>query len=631
MQPDLNQIQAGINLLVNRLLPRQSVDGSWRLGFIDSGTSTDAAAIMLLQSMQVPKPKLVAALRERIELMQGSDGAWRIYPNEAPGHAAATAECYFALQFAGRTPNEPHMKRARESLQALGGLSRIESLVTKFLLAAVGQYRWPRWFPVPLTLMLLPKSAPLHFYQFSGYARVHMAPMLILGDRKPAFTLPSIIPLEPLRSESEELRLQQGSWQRHFHYKLRQLDDDRLQLHQQATDRAVSFMQARIESDGSLYSYATATILMVHSLRALGFKAEHPLIAGALQALETLLAPDWTLHGRAATLQNTTSTVWDTALISHALQAAGFSPSHPSIMRAGQFLLSRQHTKLGDWKHNVVDPEPGGWGFSNINTIHPDNDDTTAVLRAIHSLTVDVSATSRERGLKWLLAMQNSDGGWAAFERNQDNKLISWVPLDGAEDAATDPSTPDLTGRTLEYLGRFARLTTEHHFIRRAANWLYSHQELDGSWYGRWGVCYIYGTWAALTGLASVNESPQHPRIRRAVNWLHSIQHADGGFGESCGSDEVKRFVPLPTSTLVQTAWALDALIAVHETPTEGMQRACTYLLRNLPGEHLQQQSLAARYPNGAGLPGYIYTCYESYPLIWPLLALAHYRNKYSE
>ncbi|REE88575.1 sporulenol synthase [Paenibacillus taihuensis] len=628
MQLELNQVQAGINLLVNRLLPRQQLDGSWRLGFVDAGTSTDTAAIMLLQSMQVPKPKLIAALRERIESMQGADGAWRIYPNEASGNAAATAEGYFALQFAGKSPNEPLMKRARAALLELGGLSRIDSLLTKFLLATVGQYRWPRWFPVPLTLMLLPKSAPIHFFRFSGYARVHMAPMLILGDRKPSFTLPSIVPLQTERSADEEVRVQQGSWQRHFHYSLRRLDGDRLQLNQQATDRAVSFMQERIEADGTLYSYATATILMVHALRALGFKADHPLIARAIQGLESYLTSDWSQHNRVTTLQNVTSAVWDTALISHALQAAGLSAAHPAISRAGQYLLSRQHQKLGDWQLGVAEPEHGGWGFSEFNTINPDNDDTTAALRAIHALPEDAAA-ARERGLQWLLAMQNSDGGWAAFERNTNSKLISWVPLEGADDAATDPSTPDLTGRTLEYLGRYARLTTEHRFIRRAANWLYSYQEPDGSWYGRWGVCYIYGTWAALTGLAAVSESPQHPQIRRAVNWLHSIQHEDGGFGESCDSDTKKRYVPLPASTLVQTAWALDALIAVHDAPTDAIDRACAYLLRELPTEHQQQLSLAVRYPNGGALPGYMYTAYESYPLVWPLLALAHYRSKY--
>lgn len=630
MQLELNQVQAGINLLVNRLLPKQNTDGSFRLGFVDAGTSTDAAAIMLLQSLQAPKPQLLNLLQERIEAMQSADGAWRSYPNEAAGHAAATAECYFALQFAGRSPNEPLMKRAREALQELGGLSRIDSLLTKFLLATVGQYRWPRWFPVPLTLMLLPKSAPIHFFKFSGYARVHMAPMLILGDRKPSFTMPSVVPLQPLRSADEEIKLQQGSWQRHFHYSLRQLDGDRLQLNQQATDRAVSFMQERIEADGTLYCYATATILMIHALRAVEFKIDHPLIAGAIQGLETYLTSDWTQHNRTTTLQNVTSAVWDTALISHALQAAGLSSSHPAIVRAGQYLLSKQHRKLGDWQFGVTDPEPGGWGFSHANTINPDIDDTTAALRAIHPYALpEDDAAARERGLQWLLAMQNSDGGWAAFERGANSKLISWVPLDGAEDAATDPSTADLTGRTLEYLGRYARLTTEHRFIRRAANWLYSYQEPDGSWYGRWGVCYIYGTWAALTGLAAVSESPQHPQIRRAVDWLRSIQHEDGGFGESCASDIVKRYVPLPASTLVQTAWALDALIAVHDAPTEAIDRACAYLLRELPGEHQQQQSFAARYPNGGALPGYMYTCYESYPLIWPLLALAHYRTKY--
>jgi sporulenol synthase len=221
--------------------------------------------------------------------------------------------------------------------------------------------------------------------------------------------------------------------------------------------------------------------------------------------------------------------------------------------------------------------------------------------------------------------MQNADGGWAAFERNCSNPLLKWLPLEGAEDAATDPSTADLTGRTLDYLGGTLRLGREQAFIRRAAQWLYSHQERDGSWYGRWGICYIYGTWAALTGLAAVGEQPDHPQIRKAVKWLAGIQQPDGGFGESCISDRRKTYVPLPYPTLSQTAWALDALTAASQKPLPEALAAADYLLSRLLSEGPQ-----SRYPTGAGLPGHFYTSYESYPLIWPLLALSNFRSKYS-
>ncbi|SDW60741.1 prenyltransferase/squalene oxidase repeat-containing protein [Paenibacillus sp. CF384] len=622
------RMDRGIDRLVQLLLRKQSQDGSWRLGFIDSGTTTDAAAVMLLTSAGIRKPALVASLCERILAKQGADGAWRVYPDEEGGNLAATAECYFALQFAGLSPSLARMKQARERISELGGLSRIDSLLTKFLLAIVGQYEWPRWFPVPLSLLLLPPSAPLHFYQFSGYARVHMAPMMLLGSVKPTFTLPHI---EPLRSHDSDLSLQQlltqqDSWQQHISMRIPSISglSPLTALNKLGTARALQYMQRRIEPDGTLYCYASATILMIHALRALEYDIRHPLITKAVSGLETLLIRDDT---NLLTTQNTTSTVWDTALISHTLQDAGVNTNHPSIRSAGQYLLKHQHTKLGDWKLNVEHPLPGGWGFSESNTMNPDLDDTTAVLRAIERLAHSAPyREARELGLQWLLSMQNSDGGWAAFERNVNSRLISWVPLDGAEDAATDPSTPDLTGRTLEYLGKHTGLTTSgSHFMRRAADWLYCAQQADGSWYGRWGVCYIYGTWAALTGLIAAGESPNHPQIRKAKEWLHRIQLPDGGFGESCRSDHVKRYIPLSYSTLSQTAWALDALIAISAEPSPAMERACDFLLRASDSEN----PLPRKYPTGAGLPGYIYTQYESYSHVWPLLALANYRGKF--
>ncbi|WP_240633055.1 squalene--hopene cyclase [Paenibacillus montanisoli] len=628
----MNQrIQAGIDNLINRLLSSQSADGSWRLGFIEYGMSTDAAAVLLLTSAGINKPKLVSSLRDRILAKQSDDGAWRVYPDENGGNLSATAECYFALQFAGLSASEPRMVKAREAIRNMGGLSSIDSLLTKFMLAAVGQYEWPRWFPVPLSLLLLPQSAPVHFYKFSCYARVHMAPMMLLGDRKPAFKLPHVEPL-PSQPSTE-------SWLNHFDRRFIEMYNNRLfdipgltapTLREQGTKKALDFMFERLEPDGTLYCYASATMLMVQALRALGFAITDPIITRAIGGLEALLTQD---NGH-VTMQNTTSTVWDTALISHALREAGVTAAHPAIRSAGSYLLSRQHTKLGDWKlrADAEHPTPGGWGFSDHNTINPDMDDTTAALRALEALSGIGPAgmtyqDAAERGLQWLLSMQNSDGGWAAFERNTNSRIIRFIPLDGAEDAATDPSTPDLTGRTLDYLGRHAGLTAKRsRFVRRAADWLYGTQERNGSWYGRWGVCYLYGTWAALTGLTAVGESPEHPQIRRAVDWLYRVQNSDGGFGESCRSDSVKRFSPLPYSTLSQTAWALDALTAVTAgRPTEAMERACSFLL-----QELNANGRAAQYPTGAGLPGYLYTRYDSYSLIWPLLALANYRNKFA-
>jgi sporulenol synthase len=227
------------------------------------------------------------------------------------------------------------------------------------------------------------------------------------------------------------------------------------------------------------------------------------------------------------------------------------------------------------------------------------------------------------RGLQWILSMQNDDGGWPSFEKNTDNPILTMLPFNGANAAANDPSTADLTGRTLEFLGSDAGLTSGHLFIRRAVHWLHEHQEADGSWYGRWGICYIYGTWAALTGMLAVGENPKHPSIRRGVEWLLSVQNSDGGWGESCASDQMKRYIPLRQSTLSQTAWAVDALAAYYPKPNSAILNGIKYLI-NAMGQIDQEN-----YPTGSGLPGHFYIRYHSYPYIWPLLALSHFKTKY--
>ncbi|BBH19698.1 sporulenol synthase [Paenibacillus baekrokdamisoli] len=624
-------VQSGIDTLVQHMLEQQTDDGSWRYGFIEYGTTIDAAVIMLLRSLGSEKHQLIASIRDRIISKQQIDGGWRVYTDEPSPNLCATAECYFALLLSGLSPSDTAMIRASEVIKQLGGLSRVDSLLTKFLLAVIGQYPWPKWFPVPLSFMLLPTSSPIHFYQFSGYARVHMAPMLILADRKPNFMPPHISGIQSvIPPTSTEDRLQAG-WEGHFDHRMlpimKQWTKTITNLPGQAQDWALrhaeQFILNRIEPDGTLYSYISSTILMIHALRSIGYAVDHPTITKAVQGLESLLYIDQ--DNNLATIQNTSSTVWDTSLISYTLQKAGVPSDHPSILQSGHYLIARQHVKSGDWQKQVKNPIPGGWGFSNVNTMNPDIDDTSAVLRAIHGLRHDhVYNHAANRGLQWLLSMQNSDGGWAAFERNNDSRFISWLPLDGVDDAATDPSSADLTGRTLEYLGHTAGLKNHLPYIQRAVKWLYNHQEKNGSWHGRWGICYIYGTWAALTGLAAVGELTNETAILKAKDWLYAVQNDDGGFGESCGSDKNRQYMPLGSSTLSQTAWALDALISISAAPCDKMQRAVRFLL-----DHLFEKNITSSYPTGAALPGHMYTRYDSYSIIWPLLALANYRNKY--
>lgn len=629
------RIDECITSLVQRLLDEQQEDGTWRYRFVESGMMTDCHFVVMISLLGITRRENeVNSLADRIRGRQDQDGSWRVYPDEAAGNVSATIEGLLALLHAGDSPEAPHMRRALQAIERMGGAKRVNSLMTKFLLALAGYKSWPAFFPVPLALLLLPKNAPLHFFHFSGYARVHMAPMLVMGERKPRFNNPNVPYMEALEGsrwlfasvspeESWSAHLNRGPLDTLQTWTSAWINAPKM-LKQRALDTAETYMRDRIESDGTLYSYASSTIFMVYALVSLGYDRDDPLIRHAIDGLTTFFVPD----GKGQHLQTTTSTVWDTALISHALQDAGLPPSHPSILKAGRYLLGRQHGKSGDWALEAEQDEPGGWGFSNINTINPDNDDTTAALRAIEPLRMHVPEASEsiDRGLNWLLGMQNSDGGWGAFERNNHHPLIKWIPLEGADAAATDPSCADLTGRALEYLGNTAGLTNRLPFVQRAIRWLHDDQKQDGSWYGRWGVCFIYGTWAALTGLAAVGERDDHPAIRGGVSWLLSIQRPDGGFGESCSSDIGMKYVPLDHATIVQTAWALDALTAVYAKPNKGIIKAAEWIVANLG-----QTSAHADYPTGAALPGHIYSRYESYPIHWPLLALAHARNKYGK
>lgn len=633
MNRNTGTVEAAMNRLAEGLLERQSPDGSWRFCF-ESGILTDAYMIIILRSLKLGDERLIRRLASRILDKQRPGGSWTWYHDDDEGHLSATVEAYYALLYSGTVDQtDEALQKAKRFIIAKGGLHNVSGLLTKVILAVTGQVPWPRFRQIPIEMMLLPSSLPISFHDLSSYARVHLAPVLILADLKFVIRTEATPDLSELLTADPDPALREHEQEsRWFPFaeqikagiqKLALLPEE---LHQQALRRAESYMLDRIEPNGTLYSYASSTFLMIYALLALRYDANHPVIRNALQGLKSLAGEtDGQQH-----IQNSSSTVWDTALISHALQAAGYSAEHPAIARADAYLLSRQHTKLGDWSLGLDHPLPGGWGFSDVNTIIPDVDDTTAALRALRATPARFGPQFREardRGLHWVLSMQNRDGGWPAFEKGKDSALLTrLLPVDGAEAAAIDPSSADLTGRTLEYLGSEAGFDIAHPFVRRGADWLIRHQKPDGSWYGRWGICYIYGTWAAITGLMAVRAPKQHVSVLKAVQWLDSIQNPDGGWGESCRSDQVKAYVPLHASTPSQTAWALDALVAVHQVPADSIQKGILTLSEMVLHGNA---GWTAEYPTGAGLPGNFYTRYHSYNYIWPLLTLANYKKKY--
>lgn len=627
MSDVLSAVDNEIERLTKTIIEQQRQDGSWRFCF-ENGTSVDAYVIILFRLLNVPNEELIRQLHDRILAAQQPDGCWRLFADEEEGNLSASVESYYALLYSGYslTADEP-IQRARRYILSKGGLGKVTNIMTTAILAATGQRKWPASISsIPLEVVLFPTYFPINIYDFSGYSRVHLIPMLILGDKQFSMTSAHTPDLSDLyvrtMDEEEPLPRSFQEIQNSIKEGLKLLIGIPRYIHEAATTKAEQFMLKRIEADGTLYSYANSTILMILALLALGYDQQHPRITRAIQGLTDM---QFRYNGT-TTMQNSPSTVWDTALLAYTLQQAGIAANHLSIRRAVAYLLSKQQDKTADWSIHNPDTIPGGWGFSETNTINPDVDDTTAALRAIRSLsnTNSTYLDSWNRGLNWVISMQNNDGGWPAFEKNTDNEILTWLAIDGAKSAAVDPSEADLTGRTLEYLGNFARLDTRHEFIKRGTNWLVRHQEKDGSWYGRWGVCYIYGTWAALTGLAAVGLPASHDSLQRGARWLLDIQNPDGGWGESCQSDRLQHYMPLGESTPSQTAWALDALIAVQTQPTPEVDQGIHRLIALL-----HEDDWKSTYPTGAGLPGYFYSHYHSYRYIWPLLTLSHYKKRY--
>ncbi|WP_240762947.1 squalene--hopene cyclase [Paenibacillus thalictri] len=627
------QANAEINRLASSVSSRQEADGAWRF-CLDAGPLTNSFFIIALRALEMEEERLIGQLADAIRARQEPGGAWKLYHDEPEGNISATVQSYCALLLSGKhKADEPHMAAAKRFIDAQGGTARTD-LITKVILAMIGQYRWRNHFMVPIELLLLPPEAPVSFYDFAGYARVHIAPVLLAADRRfisglPVFqTLPFAGGTAPLEGEQTaggspppELEPQLTEAQRSIKELAAKLIGLPEKLHERARAAGVRFILERLEPNGTLYGYTTSTLLMVFALLAVGYDKRDPVIVRAVAGLKTLMCK---LDGHSY-LQNFTSTVWDTALLTHALQQARMA-EEAVIGKAGRYLLSRQQTAYGDWRIHNPRVAPGGWGFSDVNTINPDVDDTTAVLRAIRRLRKADAKYSHAwgRGLNWVLSMQNADGGWPAFEKNTDNKLLTLLPIENVRAAGIDPSTADLTGRTLEFLGSDAGLTAKLPAVERAVRWLMNHQDEDGSWIGRWGICRIYGTWAALTGLMAVGCPPGHTAVRRAVRWLENVQNTDGGWGESCASDVAGIYVPLGYSTPSQTAWATEALLAAERRPTAAAQRGVRFLLE---AGHWQTGDWRLRYPTGAGLPGSMYMAYHSYNIIWPLLALSRYRE----
>lgn len=603
---------------ITALQAMQQQDGTWRFCF-EGSPLTDCHMIFLLKLLG--REQEIKPFVARLAALQTDEGTWKLYEDEHVGNLSTTIQAYAALLASEMYKKEDiNMRRAEAFIRKRGGVTKAH-FMTKFLLALHGGYEYPSLFHFPTPILFLSEDSPLSIFELSSSARIHLIPMMICMNKR--FTVSKTI-LPNLDYISGGNKKQWFREERSLLFQTLLGDVKKflsypLSLHHKGDREAERFMIERIDTNGTLYSYASATFYMIYALLALGHSIQSPLISNAVLGLKTYI---WNMD-KGSHLQNSPSTVWDTALLSYSLQEMGVPHDNQMIQKATDYLLQKQHKSKKDWSVHAPLLDAGGWGFSDVNTTIPDIDDTTAALRVLARSRKGNQRIEKawKKGIEWVKGLQNIDGGWAAFERGVTSKVLTHLPLDNSGDMITDPSTSDITGRVLEFFGTYAPNELQGDLKNRAIRWLIHRQEKNGSWHGKWGVCYIYGTWAALTGLRAVGVPSNHTALQKAATWLESIQHSDGGWGESCRSSVEKKFISLPFSTPSQTAWALDALIAFYDTETPVIRKGISYLLAH----PTQNQD----YPTGIGLPDEFYIRYHSYHYIFPLLTFAHYIKKY--
>lgn len=623
-----NRIDQAIARARSRLLAMQDHAGFWSAE-LEADSTLTSEYLMLRRFLgrvdETKQRKAVAYLRET----QLSEGGWNIYYG-GPSHLSTTVKAYFALKLGGHSSDEPFMRRAREAILDQGGLLRA-NVFTKFTLAIFGQIDWRGVPAMPIELFLLPRWSFFNMHEISYWSRAVLTPLMIIYAHKPVVPLPDGVDLSELRGNLQakhdysfprDPRLL--SWQNLF------LAADRLlhwyewhrlpRLRRTAMERAEAWMLARMQGEGGLGAIYPAMANSVIALRCLGYEVDHSAVAKAFKQIESLeVEDDRTLH-----LQPCFPPVWDTCLAVNALRASGLPADHHALVSACRWLLSKQTWKEGDWKVKAPAAEPGGWYFQFENEFYPDIDDSAVVMAALSKTLLPDEAVKRAaltQALKWVMPMQSSDGGWAAYDKDNNKLFLNEIPF-ADHKALLDPSTADLTGRMLEMLGYLGRDPSDP-AAKRAIAFLRTQQEPEGCWYGRWGVNYIYGTWSVLAGLRAIGEPMDQPYIRRATDWLIGRQNPDGGWGESCYSYEDPRAAGRGTSTASQTAWALLGLLHAGVVRHPAVSKGIDYLLRTQsPDDGWEEREFT-----GTGFPRVFYLRYHLYPLYFPLWALSLYRT----
>jgi squalene-hopene/tetraprenyl-beta-curcumene cyclase len=573
------------------------------------------------------EPKIAIYLRRT----QRADGGWPLVQDGAFDMSAST-KAYFALKMIGDSPDAEHMRRAREAILARGGAANT-NVFTRILLALFDIVRWDSVPVMPVEIMLLPRWFPFHLAKISYWARTVIVPLLVLQALKPKAVNRRRIRidelfLEPPHTIGRPPKAPHQSWRWFLLFEFIDIVLRRIErlfpvkTRRHAIDQAVAFVRERLNGEDGLGAIFPAMANSVMMFDVLGYPKSDPAAAIARASIDKLLV----IKTEEAYCQPCVSPVWDTALVCHALLEVGTKAAVDRATRGLDWLKPLQVLDVvGDWAAWRPDAPPGGWAFQYANPHYPDLDDTAVVVMAMDRAEGEAGtfADTIERARRWIVGMQCGNGGWAAFDADNNYDYLNNIPF-ADHGALLDPPTADLTGRCLSMLAQLGDKPATSPAIQRALAFLHRDQRPDGSWYGRWGLNYIYGTWSVLCGLNAVGIDSAAPEVRRAVDWLLSIQNADGGWGEDATSYKLDYHGHEPApSTASQTAWALLGLMAAGAVDRPAVARGIAYLSDTQGADGLWPE---ARY-TATGFPRVFYLRYHGYPKFFPLWAMARYRN----
>lgn len=610
---------------------RQDPSGYWQAP-LEANVTMGSEYVFFNRFLGLEKPEQEQRILAYVRLLQREDGSWPLFV-DGPGHLSATVEAYAALKMAGAKEDDPTLVRARGFIRANGGLE-CAGVFTKIFLAYFGEVPWSAVPTLPVELMLVPPWTGVSIYEMSSWARGTVVPLLVLMAVKPEIRIPGFTVQELYVDPSKAGELYVPREVTPFSLDAFFLALDKVfkawarvpqPLRSLSIRRACQWVLDHQDWNGGWGGIQPPMVYGPMALRAAGYAMDHPAVAKGIQALDDFLIE---LPEGHLILQPCVSPVWDTALACKALLDSGVAEDHPALVQAAGWLMDQQVRKPGDWSIKNPKLPPGGWVFEFANDWYPDVDDSAVILMVLRRIRHPDQRRMDEvirRGLGWTLGMQSKNGGYAAFDTDNTLELLNKIPFADME-AMIDPPTADITGRILELMG-------DYHFdasdprAARALDFVRRTQERDGSWWGRWGVNFVYGTWSVLAGLRAIGEDPASARVRSAVRWLESVQKPDGSFGEDCRSYANAKTAGQGATTASQTAWGLLGLLAGETGVTPAIDKAVDHLLETQNPAGVWDDRLWT----GTGFPKHFYLKYWWYAAYFPLMALGQYAGRAHE